>query len=35
MVESDAFGQFIVKIGDFGTAYFTDQDQKINKGNQN
>ncbi len=27
MVENDAFGQVIVKIGDFGSAYFSAQDK--------
>jgi hypothetical protein len=32
MVENDAFGQIIVKIGDFGSAYFSILDKKLSEG---
>ena len=34
MVENDAFGQIIVKIGDFGSAYFSILDKKLSEGTQ-
>jgi hypothetical protein len=33
MVENDAFGQIVVKIGDFGSAFFSAQDKQQSQGN--